>query len=220
MSPWHSVGRQLRRPSGFFGRLTGVLMRVVNATPNRLAVAALEIEPQDTVLELGCGPGHAVAMLAAQASAGCVYGMDQSAVMLEQAQKRNRDAIDAGRVFLYEAAFEQLPFEDASVDKILAVNVIYFWHDIPAVLREIRRVLRPGGRIVVYATDASAMGRWKFASPETHRLFTATELASVFERSGGAHSHVSVMNVPVARGVNGLIATISAPVRRSRGTFE
>lgn len=220
MSPWHSIGRQLQKPSGLCGRLTGALMRMVNATPNRLAVAALEIEPQDTVLELGFGPGHAIAMLATRASVGFVYGIDQSAVMLEQARKRNRDAIDAGRVFLYEAAFERLPFEDASIDKILAVNVIYFWHDIPAVLGEIQRVLRPGGRIVVYATDATSMRHWRFAGPETHRLFTAAELASVFERSGGAHSRVSVMNVPVARGVNGLIATISAPVRQSGGTFE
>jgi ubiquinone/menaquinone biosynthesis C-methylase UbiE len=212
------IGRQLQRPSGLSGRLTGALMRMVNAKPNRMAVEALRVEPQDVVLELGFGPGHAIAMLAAQAKTGLVYGVDQSPVMLEQAQTRNRHAIDAGRVFLYEAPFERLPFWQASVDKILAVNVIYFWHDVPAVLQEIRRVLRPGGRIVIYATDASTMRRWKFAGPETHRLFSASELTAILRQGGFDGHHVEVSNIRVAKGIDGLIATISNPMRHPGDT--
>lgn len=211
MSPWHRVGRQLRNPSGLFGRLTGVLMRLVNATPNRLAVDALRIERGDVVLELGFGPGHAIALLAARAPDGFVYGIDQSPVMLEQAQVRNRRAIEAGRVYLYEATFERLPFEAASVDKILAVNVVYFWHDAVAVLAEIRRVLRPGGRIVIYATDAASMHRWKFAGPDTHRLFTAGDLSALLEQGGFMPEHAAVSNVRIASGIDGLIATVSTP---------
>ncbi|MDB5359070.1 MAG: hypothetical protein JWO51_367 [Rhodospirillales bacterium] len=211
MSLWQTIGRQLRKPSGLGGHVTGGLMRLVNDKPNRLAVEALRVQPSDTVLELGFGPGHAIAMLAARAPAGFVYGVDLSPVMLEQAQKRNRHAIDAGRVLLYEAAFDRLPFDDASVDKVLAVNVIYFWHDAPAVLQEIRRVLRPGGRIVIYATDRSTMRRWKFAGPDTHRLFSATELTAVLRRGGFDGHQATVSNIRVAGGINGLFATISIP---------
>jgi ubiquinone/menaquinone biosynthesis C-methylase UbiE len=220
MSPWHSFGHQLRRPRGFVGRLTGVLMRLANAAPNRLAVAALRIEPQDIVLELGFGPGHAIGLLAARATNGFVYGIDQSPIMLEQAQSRNQQAIDAGRVYLYEATFERLPFEDASVDKILAVNVIYFWQDAASVLAEIQRVLRPGGRIVIYATEASSMHRWKFAGPDTHRLFTASELSAILERGGFRADHVTVLVIPIARSIGGLIATASTPAVPRNATLE
>jgi len=220
VSPWHGVGRQLRRPSGLLGRLTGVLMRLINATPNRLAVDALRINPYDIVLELGFGPGHAIALLAALATRGFVYGIDQSPVMLEQAQTRNRRAIDAGRVYLYEAAFERMPFEDASVDKILAVNVIYFWQDAAAVLAEIRRVLRPGGRIVIYATEAASMQRWKFAGPKTHLLFTAADLSALLARGGFNPDGVTVAKVPIAKGIDGLIATASTPAAPGKAVLE
>jgi ubiquinone/menaquinone biosynthesis C-methylase UbiE len=220
VSPWDSVGQQLRRPHGLIGRLTGVLMRLVNAAPNRLAVQALGIAPQDIVLELGFGPGHAIGLLAARATNGFVYGIDQSPVMVEQAQVRNRRTIEAGRVYLYEAAFDRLPFEDASVDKILAVNVIYFWQDSAAVLAEIRRVLRPGGKIAIYATQASSMRRWKFASPETHRLFTAHELSTLLEQGGFRPDQIKVLEIPIARGIDGLIATASMPTGSPKAAFE
>jgi SAM-dependent methyltransferase len=215
-SLWHTIGRQLKSPTGFAGRLTGSLMRIANDKPNRLAVDALRIGCRDTVLELGFGPGHAIEMMAARAPVGVVCGVDQSAVMLEQAERRNQTAIGEGRVFLYRAAFESLPFEDASFDKVLAVNVIYFWRDPLGVLREIRRVLRPRGCVSIYATDAATMRGWKFAGPETHRLYGADELSAILCEGGFDPQQTFVRSVHVAGRVNGLLATASAsnkPVR-------
>ena len=110
MSIWHTIGRQLQNPSGFTGRFIGRVMSVANAKPNQLAINALRIDPCDTVLELGFGPGHAIDAMASQAFAGMVYGIDQSPVMLGQACRRNRRAIREGRVVLYQAGFEHLPF--------------------------------------------------------------------------------------------------------------
>src|SRR3546814_3055194 len=69
-----------------------------------------------------------------------------SSDLLEQASKRNRRAISDGRVSLSQGVFTTLPFADDSFDRILAVNVIYFWYDMPRVLSEIHRVLRAKGR--------------------------------------------------------------------------
>lgn len=69
--------------------------------------------------------------------------------MLAQARARNRRAIRAGRVRLYRGRCEQLPLASRSIDKVLAVNVAYFWHDAEAAPREVRRVLRPGGLLSV-----------------------------------------------------------------------
>jgi ubiquinone/menaquinone biosynthesis C-methylase UbiE len=209
ISIWHAIGNQLKHPNGLAGRLAGGVMRVVNDRPNSLAVDALRIEPIDTVLELGFGPGHGIELMARRASAGFVYGIDQSTTMLRQAERRNRKAIREGRVLLYRSDFDQLPFDDASIDRILAVNVIYFWSDTRRTLDEVRRVLRPGGRVSIYATDAISMRYWKFAGSETHRLLSAAELEVTLRQGGFVGSRISVTSVAMPYEVQGLIATIS-----------
>jgi ubiquinone/menaquinone biosynthesis C-methylase UbiE len=205
---WREIGHQFRHPTGRFGRVMGRVMTVINRRPNKFAIDALKIAPADVVLELGCGPGAAIKTMAALANRGKVHGIDQSLVMLAQAAERNKDAIAAGRVSLHQCSFDHLPLPDASVDKILAVNVIYFWTDMQAVLTELRRVLRPGGVISIYATDASAMRNWKFASADTHRLFDTAALSAALESSVFARENCSVMNVVVDMGVRGLLAVV------------
>ena len=65
--------------------------------------------------------------------------------MLAQASRRNRRTIGEGRVRLRLGRFDALPFEPESIDKILAVNVVYFFHKDADEIREAMRVLRPGG---------------------------------------------------------------------------
>jgi ubiquinone/menaquinone biosynthesis C-methylase UbiE len=206
---WQAIGRQLQCPSGEVGSVAGLVMRIVNVGPNRLSVDTLQIEPEDTILELGFGPGHGLKLLASRAKAGMVHGVDLSPVMLEQATLRNRTAIRAGRVVLHRSGFDAVPLADASVNKVLAVNVIYFWHDAARVLCEIRRVLRPGGRLVIYATDAATMRRWKFAGEDTHRHWTRNDLLAALCGAGFAPRAIAVREVTLVGGVHGLIATAS-----------
>lgn len=207
MSAWHAVGRQLRRPDGAAGSAVGHLMRLVNGRANALAVASLSPRATDRVLELGCGPGHGIDLLARRVPHGTVYGIDWSAAMLTQAYRRNRRAVAAGNVGLYRADFTALPFATASVDRVLAVNVAYFWRDVPAVLYEVRRVLRPGGVLLLYVTDAASMQGWKFAGAETHRLFDAAAMAAALQAGGFGDGDVVITPVPLLLGVSGLIAT-------------
>ena len=203
---WHAIGDQLRSPHGLVGWLAGVLMRLVNDGPNRRAVDALEIGATDQVLELGCGPGHGLALMAAAATRGVVYGLDRSLVMLEQASWRNGRAIAAGRVNIGTGSFERLAFLSDSLDGVLAVNVAYFWADAGRVTREIHRVLRPGGRLAIYVTAASTMRRWPFASPATHRLIDAEDLQRMLLEGGFEPDQMSVRAVGFAGGVAGLLA--------------
>ena len=123
MTIWHRFGRQLREPSGWAGRLTGHFMRLVNRAPNRLAVAALDLTPDAHVLELGFGPGEAIAALVDRLPDGVIEGIDRSAAMLAQASLRNRAAVQAGRVRLRLGDFASLPYADASFDAVLAINI-------------------------------------------------------------------------------------------------
>ena len=142
---------QFHNPTGVGGHVAGWVMgrRSSNVQRNTWAVELLEIQPSDHVIELGCGPGVAVAALAGRATRGLVVGVDRSKVMIQQARRRNAAAIRAGRVRLVQAPVESLPAMDGPFDAALAVNNVGIWPDPPAQLREIGRWLRPGGRIAL-----------------------------------------------------------------------
>jgi len=214
---WTALGEQLRHPSGRWGRVVGHAMSVANRRPNRLAIEALKLAPADIVLELGFGPGWALAELVRLAPRGHVLGIDQSAAMLIQARRRNHRAIGRGQLDLRRGRFDALPWPTASIDKILAVNVGYFFGCDGAEIREARRVLRPGGALVVYATDRSTMSRWKFAGAGTHRQLDADVLAGLLVRAGFAAPDIRVDRADIGFGVRGIMARASTPANRSSG---
>lgn len=205
MSLWHSFGRQLAGPSGWAGRLTGRFMRVINREPNRLAIEALELVGDEHVLELGFGPGEAIAAVADRLPNGFVEGIDRSVAMLAQATARNRTAMVAGRVWLQLGDFCRLPQRSGSFDAVLAINVAYFWADAPAVVREIRRVLKPDGQLVMYVTDARSMRRWKFAGPETHRLLDVSRVRSALIAGGFRREEIVIARHRLSAKITGLV---------------
>lgn len=204
---WPAVGRQLRQPTGFGGRLMGRVMEVINLAPNREALASLEIGPADVVVELGFGPGRAIEAAAEAASQGRVFGADPSAEMFAAASRRNRRSIATGQVNLVRGHIQDLRLPPESVDKVLAVNVVYFFGEDGDELREARRLLKPGGRLALYATDKSAMSRWRFAGPDTHRLMGCDDLVLLLRRAGFDRDEIAVREVKVAPSVIGLVAT-------------
>ena len=110
-------------------------------------VRPLEVQPNDKVLELGFGPGVGIDLLARAASDGYVFGVDPSKEMLEQASARNAEAIKSGHVDLRLGLAESMPFADNSFDKAMAINSLQMWPDAIAGLRELRRVMKPGGTV-------------------------------------------------------------------------
>lgn len=205
-SIWTGIGEQLRSPRGRYGRMIGRLMALINSKPNRLAIAAINVQPDDTVLELGFGPGRGVAGLAQRVSQGRVLGIDQSSEMLELATRANHHAIENGLVQLRLGRFEALPYDDASIDRVVAINVAYFFGPEGTEVAEIYRVLRAGGLAVIYVTDRATMSTWKFSRPDTHRLYDADELNSLLRAGGFGHSDISIEKVKLPFGVRGLMA--------------
>lgn len=147
----NSAVRQFGDPTGLCGHMAGWVMgrRSSNVQRNRWAVDLLDVQPTDHAIELGCGPGVAIAALASRAARGLVVGVDRSEVMIRQARRRNAAAISAGRVRLIHAPVERLHVTDGPFDAALAVNTVGFWPEPSARLREIGQVLRPGGRIAL-----------------------------------------------------------------------
>jgi len=143
--------KQFHRPHGLGGRAAGWVMahRGSNRRRNVWAVGLLDVQPDDRVLEIGFGPGIAIGELARRATRGRVVGVDHSEVMVRQASRRNAAAVRDGRVDMRLGTAEQLPAFDEPFDRILAVNSLMFWGDPVARLKELRGLLRPGGRIAI-----------------------------------------------------------------------
>lgn len=100
------------KPEGFWGRIGGNIMARSNVEINRWTVALLPLQSEDTVLEIGFGPGVALELMSKIITKGKIFGIDSSEVMLLQAKRRNAQAIKEGRVELRLADVSQLPISD------------------------------------------------------------------------------------------------------------
>jgi SAM-dependent methyltransferase len=145
-----TVARQLAGPSGPAGHLVTWLLARGNASVNRWLVreVAAAVPAPATVIELGCGPGVALAELLRAYPAARVIGADPSAVVLTSARRRNTRALAEGRLTLVTGDTRGAAGY-APADLVLACHVLYFWPDPARELRRIREVLAPAGHIAL-----------------------------------------------------------------------
>jgi ubiquinone/menaquinone biosynthesis C-methylase UbiE len=104
-------------------------------------LARMPVETDDTVLDLGCGSGYSLRALREAGDIDRAYGLDGAPEMLRNA----RSYTDDPRIGYVQGDFDALPFADDSVDHIVSMEAFYYATDPLQTLREIRRVLRPGG---------------------------------------------------------------------------
>jgi SAM-dependent methyltransferase len=162
---------QFGRPRGPVGWLAGRIMaaRGSNRLRNRWTVDLMDLQPTHRVLELGYGPGLALAEVCTRLPGGAVVGLDHSPEMHRMAAARNRAAAASGLLTLRTGSAEAPEtFADPALagpfDRIFTVNVAMFWRDPVAVLRRLTGLLAPGGGIYLTfqprtgaRTDAAAL---------------------------------------------------------------
>lgn len=180
----HLLAREVAAPRSALAPFLFRWMALRTRRENARAVEMLALAPEHAVLELGFGHGAGVARLAKRVPKGLVGGVDPSPRMLRFAARRNRRAIAAGRVDLRLGSAAALPFQDARFDCAVSAHTLYFWPDVEAGLREIRRVLRPGGRLVLVFLAADESPSPRLHPPEIFRFLHRREVARALGAAG------------------------------------
>jgi ubiquinone/menaquinone biosynthesis C-methylase UbiE len=172
---------QCRKPTGWLGRLTLRRMNWSHAKLTTWGLKHIQVAEDATILDVGCGGGKTVKRLAAMARRGKVYGVDYADASVTMSRRTNARWITMGRVELQRASVSRLPFADDSFSLVTAVETHFFWPDLAADVREVRRVLKPGGTFIVIAevfrgahTAASKLLE-KYASVAGMTLLTVDE---------------------------------------------
>jgi SAM-dependent methyltransferase len=175
--------RKARRPSGTQSR--AYYGDPLYHYPNfRVIVSELALTPDDYLLEVGFGGG---VLLKQALRSGCrAAGIDHSSDMLQLARELNRDAIREGRLKIFEASADLLPFPDATFTCAAMTGVLGFLPNPVSALTEIRRVLIKGGRLIALGSDPKMRGTP--AAPEpmaSHlRFYEDEELGSIAHQAG------------------------------------
>jgi len=140
---------QFRCPRGRRGRLVAALMNRGHKPLTLWGLTHVEIEPDYVILDVGCGGGKTVSRLAQKAPRGKVFGIDYSPDMVEYSKKVNKKLIAEDRVEIVEGSVDKTGFPDNFFDLVTAVETYYFWPSLPRAFREIRRVLKPSGKMLL-----------------------------------------------------------------------
>lgn len=139
------------------------------------------IGTQDVILDVGCGGGRTIGKLAAIATEGKVYGVDHSGESVAMAVRTNAQWIERGRVEVREGSVSRLPFADGTFDVVTAVETHFWWPALATDLREVLRVLKAGGRLIIVAEVYKGAETLTSKAVERYSQKTGMALLSVEE---------------------------------------
>jgi ubiquinone/menaquinone biosynthesis C-methylase UbiE len=207
-------------PRGLLGRLGTRLMTRVSRPFSQAMAAELELEPGDELLDVGCGSAGLLVRHAADVR--YVAGLDASELQVSMARERLATRIAAGTAEIVLGDAGALPWAGGRFSVVTSVNALKFVPDPGQALREIHRVLRPGGRVAVTMGEAeqapegsaaavNAWGEWQWSDAAAQRAM---------EEAGFVEVAVSVLPVfskaLLVRGTKPAAATVEAEAEAAR----
>lgn len=140
-----------------------------------------QIQPHHHVLDVGCGTGWTVRLVAGLVKKGRAFGIDVADEMVHQAQA----AANPPNVAFTLAPIHQLPYADTSLNRVISMESVYYWPDVDAGFAEVFRVLRPGGQF---------WAAIEFFSENTHTAHWPKELGLDLVRLSGPEYEERLQN--------------------------
>ena len=183
------IARQAGRPAGWLGRL---LLGVMARETSRFNAEVLDaVAPRDGehILEIGFGHGRTLGSAAVRAPHATFAGIDVSPVATRVATRRCRELIAAGRLELKTGDAAAMPWDAGAFDAAFSVHTLYFWPEPATQLHEVRRILRPAGRVILGLRERSDAVVARFRAP-TYHFYFVNEVSELLARAGFAQIEV------------------------------
>jgi ubiquinone/menaquinone biosynthesis C-methylase UbiE len=176
---------QVRKPNGKLGRIIAKGMNKGHAKLAKWGLSNLLIKPNYLILDIGCGGGGNINYFAEVITDGKVYGIDYSETAIYISTKINEKYIEKGIVEISQGSVYSLPFKANYFNLVSAFEAYYFWPDLIRALKEINRVLKPKGYLILVnegyicnnekkrkkAEKWSKLGNFPLHTPKEYREF-------------------------------------------------
>jgi SAM-dependent methyltransferase len=140
---------QYRYPRGRLGRHVAKQMNQDHEPLTLWGLTKVKIAPNDVILDAGCGGGKTVSRLAQLAPKGKVFGIDCSSEMVKFSEEINKKLIAQNRVQIVKGSVDKTGFSNDHFDLVTAFETYYFWPNFRKALKETKRVLKPGGKLLL-----------------------------------------------------------------------
>ncbi|MEM7292170.1 MAG: class I SAM-dependent methyltransferase [Pseudomonadota bacterium] len=177
------MSRQYAKPTGLFGRLiTAPLLNRSNKLANQLVFDTVAEGDPGRIAEIGFGGGELLLRLAGTYPNKEIHGVEISSEMLIDMRIRSA-RLGINNLTLGRGGVDNLPFGSGSFDCVCTVNTVYFWSDLDAGLRELHRVLLPGGRAIIGMGSASHL-RDRGFHERGFTLYSPDELHAAMQANG------------------------------------
>ena len=176
------IAKQFGKPAGLGGKLVSAIMNHQNRPIYNETIRLLSLTASDRVLDIGCGNGYVLALLARQYR--CTFaGIDISKSIIQAASRRNRMFVRNGRMAFSCQNASDMSFPDSTFSKAYTINTVYFWDNIENTMAEIRRVLQPDGVFLntFYSNETlSRLSHTQFG----YKRYSVEELSGAGMRAG------------------------------------
>jgi ubiquinone/menaquinone biosynthesis C-methylase UbiE len=177
------IARQLRKPAGEAAKSIAEKMDWVNEPLFDLTLDSMELGKGDSVLGIGFGSGSFFSKIFSRAEHLNVAGVDYSQEMIELAKRQNKDYLNSGHLVLKSGSSDDLPFDDATFDKVFCNMVIYFWDHPSSHIREVFRVLKAGGHFYTGIRTKESMLKFPFVK-HGFTLYDPKKWSSILKQHG------------------------------------
>ena len=208
------VTSQVRKPKGWLGRRAARAMNITHSIMTDWGLQQVTIKNDAAILDVGCGGGRTIQKLAIMAPQGKVMGVDYSTASVAVARETNADEIKTGHVQIQQGSVAALPCPNDTFDLVTAVETHYYWPDLPASVREVLRVLKPGGQFVLIAeTYRGGPLKWLYAIAMP--LLRAALLSDDEHRNLLAGAGFTDVETRFKKGTNWIVAIGRKPAGRA-----